>query len=72
MSSIAQKQRNRIRLALLLVIYPVYKTFDYFLKDDYVWAVSMLMTSLLYVFAIFMIIRARSKTNLQIQPKNGL
>jgi len=73
MSTPHQKHRNRIRLALILVIYPIYKTFDYFLKDDYVWAVSMLMTSLLYVFAIAMIIRAqRYKSNPLLQPQNDL
>lgn len=73
MSSPHQKHRNRIRLALILVIYPIYKTFDYFLKDNYVWAIFMLMTSLLYVFAIVMIIRARrDKSNPPLQPQNAI
>ena len=72
MSSPHQKHRNRIRLALFLVIYPIYKTFDYFLKDNYVWAISMLMTSLLYVFAIVMIIRARDKSNPPLHQQNAI
>jgi len=73
MSSPLQKQRNRVRLALILGLYPAFKTVDYFLKENYVWAVSMLMTTMLYLVAIVVVIRARrDKSNPPLHPQNTI
>lgn len=48
MSTEFQKQRNRLRLISLLIIYPIYKCIDSIFEENWALAIIMGFLSLLY------------------------
>lgn len=60
MSSNQQKWKNRYRLMGILVLYPIYKTFDYFMDtemdDHLVWGFAMLLVSIVYLISLAILI----------------
>ncbi|MHA1718740.1 MAG: hypothetical protein ACTSXK_04380 [Promethearchaeota archaeon] len=64
MSSPEQKQKNRYRLLLLLVIYPIYETIHNFLVNNFAWAVIFLIISIMYVAVlIYTFYKIRNQNN---------
>ncbi len=57
MSTQMQKRKNRYRLMFLLVFYPIYKTINFILAKDYIWAIPFLMISIIYSLSIIVIIK---------------
>lgn len=60
MSSNTQKWKNRYRLLGLLVILPIYKTFDFFLDDEMedhlVWGFAMLILSIVFLISLAILV----------------
>ncbi|UYP44901.1 hypothetical protein NEF87_001186 [Candidatus Lokiarchaeum ossiferum] len=65
MSSNTQKWKNRYRLLGLLVIFPIYKTFDFFLDDEMedhlVWGFAMLIVSIAFLLSLAVLIYKRNQ-----------
>ncbi len=64
MSSLEQKNKNRYRLLYLFVLYPIFKTIQYFLAENYTWAIIYLGISILYVATLVLILyKMRNQNN---------
>ena len=55
MSSLEQKNKNSYRLLYFLVIYPIFKTIQYILSENYTWAIIFAGISILYVASLILI-----------------
>jgi len=56
----ARSSRSLYRLSILFLIYPIYKTVDYFARDQLLQAIYMLLISVVYVIALFYLLSKKS------------
>jgi Flp pilus assembly protein protease CpaA len=55
----ARAVRNRLRLIILFVVFPLYKTADFMIQQNYAMMIIMLIVSILYVGLVLKLVSGR-------------
>lgn len=58
-NSDSQKAKRQFRLLMLLVLYPIYKTIEYFVTQNYLMGAIMFLISAIYLGSVVVLLRKK-------------